>query len=79
MDLASLAQIEMELMDTFGVGKFSTLGQGSFLSFITKQPRVIKALGGNAIGAANDNKHSRTKRMQAVSFVKQLKDTSDTV
>ena len=79
VDLASLAQIEMELIYIFGVGKFSSLGQGPFLSFIAKQPRVIEALGGRVIGTATDSVHSRTKRMRAVSFVKQLKDMSDKV
>ena len=79
MDLAALAQIETELMGTFGIENFFSLGQGPFLSFIAKQPKAIKALGGRVIGAATNSVHSRAKRMRAVFFVNQLKDTSDKV
>ena len=79
VDLAILARTEMELMDTFGVENFFSLGQGPFLSFIAKQPRAIEALGGRIIGAATNSVHSRAKRMRAMFFVKQLKDTSDKV
>lgn len=71
VDLESLSRVEKELVEHFGVPQFVSLEQGSFLQFITRQPQVLKALGGQQLGSTAGDSPFRQKLL---SFIHQLKE-----
>ena len=71
VDLNSLSRVEETLSNHYGVIKFAQLGQGSFLQFITRQPQILSALGGQQIAS---NVVQSTIRKRVVAFIQQLKE-----
>ena len=71
VNLESLSRVEQELVEHFGVPQFGFLEQGFFLQFITRQPRVFKALGGQQLGSTTSDS---PLRQRLLSFIQQLKE-----
>ena len=71
VDLNSLSRIEETLTDHYGVTKFAHLSQGSFLQFITSQPQILSALGGQQITSSIVQS---TVRERVLTFIQQLKE-----
>ena len=73
IDLGSLARVEKCITEHFTAPTFDSLGNGSFLHFLTTQEKAIKALGGSLIGAHSNSSHTVSTKRRLLELVSQLK------
>ena len=81
IDLETLAELEIQLVNTMGGQTFHSFGHGPFLKFISCKPTVLEALGGKTIGSSGgeQSKELEQKRTEVISCIKQLKESSNKV
>ena len=73
IDLASLARVEKRITEHFSAPTFDSLGNSSFLHFLTTQEKAIKALGGSLIGAHSSSSHTVSMKRRLLELMSQLK------
>lgn len=73
IDLGSLARIEGLIVDKYGAPSFDSLGNGSFLDFVSSHERVCDAIGGRLIGTNSSHSHVSQVKKKVMRIVHQLK------
>ena len=81
IDLETLAELELQLVNTMGSQTFHSFGHGPFLKFISSKRTVLEALGGKTIGSSGEeqSKELEQKRTEVISCIQQLKESSNNV
>ena len=73
IDLSSLTNIEKSICEKFGANDFSNLGNGSFLSFLISNQKLIKEMGGGVMGAGHGVEHAAVVKEKIFRIIDKLR------
>lgn len=73
IDLGSLARVEELIVDKYGAPNFGSLGNGSFLAFVSSHEGLCDAIGGRLIGTNSNLSHISQVKKKVKRIIHQLK------